>query len=175
VNDTVRGTVLVAAELTSALQAGTYYAFSISVLPGLRLGDPRVFVATMQQINVAIINQWFMASFLGAPLLAAVGIALHLGGRPGLGLTIAAFVFALATAVITMALNVPLNNALMVAGDPTAIADPAAVVARFDAPWMRWNTIRAITSTVAVGCLAWALVLHGRASTEVLSATSVAG
>jgi uncharacterized membrane protein len=84
-------------------------------------------------------------------------------------------VFALATAVITMALNVPLNNALMVAGDPTAIADPAAVVARFDAPWMRWNTIRAITSTVAVGCLAWALVLHGRASTEVLSATSVAG
>lgn len=158
--DTLRGAVLIAAALACALQAGVYYAFSCSVLPGLRLGDPRVFVAAMQQINVAIINPWFVASFLGAPLLAGVGMALHLGGRPGLGATIAAFVFALVTAVITIALNVPLNDALAAAGDPTAIADPVDVVTRFDSAWTLWNTVRAITSTASVGCLAWALMVR---------------
>jgi hypothetical protein len=30
------------------------------------------------------------------------------------------------------------------------------------ARWIAWDIVRAIASTVAFGCLAWALVLHGR-------------
>jgi uncharacterized membrane protein len=161
--DAIRGTGLVAAALASALQAGVYYAFACSVIPGLNRGDPRVFVAAMQQINLAIINPWFMLTFLGAPLVAALAAVLSYG-RPGFAWALAGFVLAAATFLITIALNVPLNNALGAAGDASTLADPAAVVAAFEPGWSRWNTVRALTSTAALGCLSWALVVFGRAS-----------
>ena len=38
-----------------------------------------------------------------------------------------------------------------------------AVRERFDeTKWVRWNLVRAVATTVAFGCLTWALVLHGR-------------
>jgi uncharacterized membrane protein len=163
--ETIRGAALMAAALMAALQAGLYYAFSCAVLPGLDRGDPRTLVAAMQQINVAIINPWFLVTFLGAPLLAALAAALSLGADNRRVLIWAALgaVFAVATFVITMALNVPLNDALDAAGNPDQVPDPAAVSAAFASAWTRWNTVRAVTSTIGVACLAWALVEHGQA------------
>nr|BFE81336.1 hypothetical protein GCM10020093_039370 [Planobispora longispora] len=68
------------------------------------------------------------------------------------------------TFVVTAAVNVPLNNAIDAAGDPAAIADPAAVRAAFETRWVRWNVVRAVSSTAALACLAWALVLYGGAT-----------
>jgi hypothetical protein len=46
---------------------------------------------------------------------------------------------------------------------PDGIADLSAVRGAFhETRWIAWNVVRAIVSTVAFGCLAWALVLHGR-------------
>ena len=76
--------VIVLAVLTSALQAGTYYAWASGVMPGLARTDDRTFVHTMQQMNVAIVNPVFLASFLGAPVLAVVAVFLADGdARPG--------------------------------------------------------------------------------------------
>ena len=73
-----------------------------------------------------------------------------------------AFVLYMATVVITLAVNVLLNNPLKGAGDQHRIADPAAVRRRFNEPrWAAWNLARTLLSTAAFGCLAWALVLHG--------------
>jgi uncharacterized membrane protein len=67
--------------------------------------------------------------------------------------------------VITMAVNVPLNNAIKAAGDPGSIADLADVRARFgEARWVRWNHVRTVLCTTAFGLLAWALVEFGRAA-----------
>ena len=78
-------------------------------------------------------------------------------------------VAAVAAAVLiafTLAVNVPLNDQLKAAGDPDRIADLAAVRERFnEARWVGWNLVRAIASTVAFGCLSWALVLYGRTVT----------
>ena len=64
--------------------------------------------------------------------------------------------------VVTIAINVPLNDEIKAAGDPSRI-DVAAVRERFhEVRWVSWNIFRAVASTVAFGCLAWALVLHGR-------------
>jgi len=42
--------------------------------------------------------------------------------------------------IITMAVNVPLNDALRVAGDPARIGDLAAVRQHFhEARWSAWN------------------------------------
>ena len=29
-------------------------------------------------------------------------------------------------------------------------------------PWVAWNVVRAVAATLAFGCLAWVLMLHGR-------------
>jgi len=57
---------------------------------------------------------------------------------------------------------VPLNDRLDAAGDPGRIGDLHAVRDRFEAAWVRANAIRTLACTLAFGCLAWALVLHGR-------------
>jgi uncharacterized membrane protein len=76
-----------------------------------------------------------------------------------------ALILYLVVFVITIGVNVPLNDAIKAAGDPDRIADLAMVRERFDeARWVRWNNVRTLASTAAFGCLAWALVLFGRAT-----------
>jgi uncharacterized membrane protein len=159
-----RSGALVAATITTGLMAGLYYAYACSVMPGLSRTDDRTFITAMQQINVAIINPWFFVSFFGALVLTALAVVLHLRGdeRAVLPWIAAALVLYIATLVITIGFNGALNNELAAAGDPDRIADLAAVRERFEASWVRWNIARAVASTVALGCLTWALVLHGR-------------
>jgi uncharacterized membrane protein len=71
----VRGPVLLAATLVAGLQAGTYFTWATGVMPGLAKVDDRTFVHAMQQMNIAIVNPVFLATFLGAPLLAGATIA----------------------------------------------------------------------------------------------------
>jgi uncharacterized membrane protein len=76
---------------------------------------------------------------------------------------VAALVLYLAAFVITIAVNVPLNDAIKAAGDPDRISDLAGVRERFDeARWAAWNLVRVVTSLGAFACLAWALVVFGR-------------
>jgi uncharacterized membrane protein len=159
-----RGVVLVAATMTTGLIAGLFYAYACSVMPALGRAGDRTFVEAMQRINTAILNGWFFVCFLGAPVLAVLAAVLHLseGHRPALPWIVAAIVLYGATLAITAAVNVPLNNVLDAAGAPDRIADLAAVRERFETTWVRWNLVRAVTSTAAFGCLTWALVLYGR-------------
>jgi uncharacterized membrane protein len=91
-------------------------------------------------------------------VLAALAVAVHVGrGGTAMMCTVAGFFLALATVVITAALNVPLNDALAAAGDPDGIVDLAGVWAAFLDAWPRWNGVRTATSTAALGRIAWAL------------------
>jgi uncharacterized membrane protein len=146
------GVVLVAALVAAGLIAGLFYAYACSVLPGLARGDDKTFVEAMRGINIAIVNPVFMLTFLGAPLLAGVAVFLNLGSR-SLPWVIAGFVFLLAMVVITGVVNIPLNNALESGGD-----DYAAVRARFETVWVRWNVLRALVSTAGFGCLVAAVL-----------------
>lgn len=145
---------LTAAIVLGGLQAGTYYTWASGVMPGLGRVDDRNFVHAMQQMNVAIVNPVFIASFLGAPALAAAAVLTTSG--PARGWAIAGAGLAVATVVITGALNVPLNNALEAAGPVDAIRDLGAVRADFESSWRRWNVARTLTSTASVACLALA-------------------
>jgi uncharacterized membrane protein len=49
--------------------------------------------------------------------------------------------------------NIPLNNALDSGGD-----DYAAVRAKFETVWVRWNVVRAVVSTAGFGCLVAAVL-----------------
>jgi uncharacterized membrane protein len=147
----VTGIVIVLAALANGLQAGTYYTWASGVMPGLAQTDDRTFVHAMQRMNVAIVNPVFLASFLGAPVLAVAALVVADGdARPW---AVAAAVGAVATLVITFGGNIPLNNALDAAGPVDQVPDHGAVRAAFESRWVRLNAVRAVTSTVALGCL----------------------
>jgi uncharacterized membrane protein len=114
-----RAAALVVATVTMGLMAGLFYAFSIAVMPGLARSGDRAFVEAMQRINVAILNGWFALGFAGALLFTALAAVLHLGpdGRPALPWIAAALVLYGAALVITFRVNVPLNDALVAAGE----------------------------------------------------------
>lgn len=156
-------TTLVAATIAMGLAAGLFYSFATAVMVGLRRTDNRTFVSAMQWINATIVNGWFAISFFGALILTGAAAALHVRGegRPVLVWIVVALVLYATTFIITIAVNVPLNNALAASGAPDRAADLAGVRERFEAKWVRWNIARAATSTAAFGCLTWALLLRG--------------
>jgi uncharacterized membrane protein len=156
-----------AATITLGLMAGVFGLYTHTIMPGLRQTDDRTFVAAFQQIDRAIINPWFLTSYLGALVFTLLAATLHLAERVRAVLpwVLAALVLYLAVFIITFVVNVPRNDALKAAGDPDQISDLAEVRERFDeVRWARWNLVRTLASTVAFGCLAWALVVYGGTS-----------
>jgi uncharacterized membrane protein len=163
--------LLVATTVATGLLAGFFYSYACSVMPGLARADDRTLVDGMQQINEAILNPVFFLTFMGAPALnLATWLVLRRTRRRdvrshddeavrwilvGLGLSLLGF-------VVTMALNVPLNDDLAAAGDPARIADIAKVRDDFLAPWVAWNIVRAVAITGSFVALVWSLVLRGR-------------
>jgi uncharacterized membrane protein len=162
---TLRAISLLGATITMGLVAGVFALFAHTIMPGLRNTDDHTFVAAFQSIDRAIVNPWFMASaFLGALLFTIAALVLNLGhaALPWIAVALASYVVAF---VVTLAVNVPLNDAIKAAGDPDRIGDLASVRDRFhEARWAAWNLVRVLTSTGAFGCLAWALVLYGRST-----------
>jgi uncharacterized membrane protein len=156
---------LLAATLSTGLGAGVFVLYAHTIMPGLGTTDDGTFVAAFQSIDRAVLNTWFIGgSFFGALVFGVVASASSIG-RPELPWTAAATVLWGIAVVITIAVNVPLNDALKAAGPPDAITDLAAVRAAFDeARWRVWNLVRVALTTVSFGLLAWALVVHGRAS-----------
>jgi uncharacterized membrane protein len=162
----LRGVSLIAAALTMGFMTGVFLLYANTIMPGLARTDDRTFVGAFQSIDRAIINPLFMTGFFGALLFTGLAAALHLraDGRSVLPWVLAAFILYLAVFVITIVINVPLNDGIKAAGEPDRIADLAAVRGRFnEAKWVRWNMVRAVATPAALACLAWALVQYGRA------------
>ena len=156
---------LLAATVASGLLTGVYLLYAHTVMPGLRTLDDRAFIGAFQALDRAIVNPWFMATgFLGTPVLAAVALA-RTWGKPAAAWVATALVLVVVAMVVTARVHLPRNDALKAAGDPSTLDDPAGVRSTFDeALWVRWNRVRAVTSLVATCCLAWGLVLTGRAT-----------
>ncbi|MFK0235494.1 anthrone oxygenase family protein [Streptomyces vinaceus] len=162
--DIARLAVLIAATVLVGLTAGLFFAFDVSVMPALRRSDDRTLIQVMQRVNVAIVNGLFLTAFLGSLLLTALALVLHLASGAGSVAPplIAALVAYVLQLVVTGRVNIPLNNALDRAGPVERIADPAAVRRAFESRWVPANHWRTLLCTIALGCLAWALVLSSR-------------
>ncbi|MFJ8863472.1 DUF1772 domain-containing protein [Streptomyces sp. NPDC102451] len=159
---TLQTAVLLASAGGAALMAGLFCAFSYAVMPGLARGEDRAFVRTMQHINRAIINGWFLTPFLlPLPLLVLATVLAVKGHSPGaLPWIVAALVLHGAAFLVTGTRNVPLNDALdKVPADaaPDLLREARAA---FEDRWVMWNTVRAVLHTASFGVLLWALHLH---------------
>jgi uncharacterized membrane protein len=157
--DFFRGGTLLLATVLTGLIAGLFYAWSVSVMPGLAKTDDRTYLGALQGMNRAILNGWFFLSFMGALIVTAVAALLHLRteSRGVLLWIVIGLVLYIAVLAITFRVNVPLNNELD-AANLDQLANPADLRARFESTWVRWNVIRALLNTAAFGSLCYALV-----------------
>lgn len=160
----LRLTTLMGAILTMGMVAGAFALYAHAIMPGLRKTDDRTFVAAFQQLDRAIINPWFMITAFGGALVLTLAAGIANRGTTAFPWIAAAFGLYLVAVIVTIAVNVPMNDAIKAAGDPASI-DVAQVRAQFDeARWAAWNLLRVATSVPAFGLLTWALVLCGRAT-----------
>ncbi|MGO4458447.1 DUF1772 domain-containing protein [Streptomyces sp. M-16] len=158
------GFLLGLATVLVGLMAGLFFAFDISVMPGLAASDDRTYVTAMQHFNAAIDgNGLFGTVFLLAPLSAAASAVVEFrGGRRRVALCAGAAAAAyLVVLVITFTVNIPLNNELAAVGD-AAKATAFPVLDKFKGTWVTTNIIRTLLCTAALTALARALLLHGR-------------
>jgi uncharacterized membrane protein len=135
--------MILASALGSGLVAGTFFAFSTFVMAAFARLPPPQGIAAMQSINIAVISPWFMMVFLGMVLLS-VGLVVSAYWRwskEGTGFLLAGAVLYLLSFEITIAFNVPLNDALA-AVDP-ASAQAATMWTDYVSRWTTWNTLLA--------------------------------
>ena len=151
------------AAIGAGLTAGIFYAFSTFVMAGLGRIAPEQGIAAMNSINVTVINPWFMAVFLGTPVLSVILIimALFKWSEPGSQLIIAAsLIYIVGSFLVTMIFNVPLNDALAAAAP--ASSEGAALWARYLKEWTWWNHVRTALPLAAMVLFIIALVVQSR-------------
>jgi uncharacterized membrane protein len=151
----------IAAALGSGLIAGVFFAFSTSVMSALgRLPSDQGMTA-MQHVNVIIINPLFLGVFLGTAFVCAVltVVSLIRWDRGSMFVLAGAALYLVGSILVTMAINVPMNNALMAArpDDPNS----ADLWANYLSNWTFWNHIRAAASLCAAAAFTIALVRPG--------------
>jgi uncharacterized membrane protein len=143
-----------ATALGSGLVAGVFFAFSNFVMRALgRIPAPEGMRA-MQEINVTVINRWFMTALFGTGVacLAVIVVALaEWEGSYGPYLVIAGALYVVGTVAVTMAFNVPRNEALARV-DPEG-PEGAQVWRRYLVEWTAWNTVRMVASLATTAAL----------------------
>jgi uncharacterized membrane protein len=137
------------AALACALVAGLFLGFSSFVMRALGERPPAEGIAVMQAINRVILRSAFIALFLLATLLAvALGLLALLDWTPASPWLLAgALLQALGSFGVTLAGNVPLNEALARAEPRNAAG--AALWADYLRRWTRWNHLRTAAGIAA--------------------------
>jgi uncharacterized membrane protein len=143
-----------ATALGAAISAGVFFAFSTFVMAALGQIPAPEGIRAMQRINITVINPWFMTALFGTAVVSlAVAIAALLDWDDGYGpyLVIAAVVYVVGCIGVTMAFNVPRNNALAAAEAESV--EGAELWRRYLVEWTAWNTVRTIACLATTGLL----------------------
>ncbi|GAA0472482.1 hypothetical protein GCM10010361_40860 [Streptomyces olivaceiscleroticus] len=163
------GPLLAASALTMGLMAGLFFAFDVSVMPGLARSDAATYVQAMQNFNAVIDGSGlFGLIFVGALLTAGVAAFYEYrqGRRSVAGWVIAATACYVVVLILTVGVNIPLNNQLARV-DNADKTHALSIISDFKGTWETANIARTLLCTAALGLLTRALVLYGRATSYV--------
>jgi len=159
----VRTLTLAGATLTTGLIAGVFYAYAVSVNLGLAGQPDAGYVATMQAINERIQNPLFFLSFFGAVLFLLAALAAH-SPRPRSSrfwlIALASALYVGGGFLLTVFVNVPLNEALARVALEAFPGELARARAAYEGPWVFWNGVRTVFSFVAFLALVCACLLR---------------
>lgn len=145
-----------------ALAGGVFFAFSSFVMTGLERLPPAAGVAAMQSINRAAVSPAFMAALFGTGAACAgvaVWSAVDEGEVPTAWVAAGAALYLVGAIGVTIARNVPLNDALA-ALDPAGPAAPARWRGYLRG-WTAWNHLRAASCLGGAALLAAAALRGG--------------
>jgi uncharacterized membrane protein len=140
--------------LGAAVAGGVFFAFSNFVMRALGRIPAAEGIRAMQEINVTVINPWFMTALFGTGVGCLAVIVVTLAdweSSYGPYLVAAGAVYVVGTVVVTMALNVPRNEALArvePGGD-----EGVAVWGRYLVEWTRWNSVRTFASLATTAAM----------------------
>lgn len=149
---------------------GFFYAWVCSTMWGLDDADPRVSISAMQAMNGSVRNGVFFPVFFLTPVV--LGLAAMLAWRErrrmsGRLLAAAAVVYLLGGLVLTMAVNVPMNETLATVTVPSDMEQARVIWSDYSGRWQLFNQLRTVASGVALGLVGAALVvLHRRSGQE---------
>ncbi len=105
--------VLFTTTVLSALSAGFFFAWSVSVILGTKKVGDFTYLEVMQSINREILNPAFFTIFFGSLLALILNTYFQFHTKPAFWLSLgAAAVYLFGTFGVTAFGNVPLNNAL---------------------------------------------------------------
>lgn len=140
--------IFVSLSLSAAI-FGFFYAWVCSTMWGLDAADPRVAIKAMQAMNASVRNSVFAPAFFGTPFALALTAVLCFTRQHRKG----AIAFALASALylclgllLTVYVNVPMNEALAAVAVPDDVAAAGAIWQNYSGPWQFWNQVRTIAS-----------------------------
>jgi len=146
-------TILIITTLFMGLMAGLFYAWSISVTPGLaHIGDQN-YLAAFQSMNRAILNPVFFIVFMGLvillPLLSYLNY--NTASQPQfMYILISTVLYLGGCMLVTMFGNVPMNNTLEVLQIDTMTPEQmAAFRLGFESKWNQLNMIRTMSCSMS--------------------------
>lgn len=154
--------------LAYALVAGVFLAFSDFIMRSLSLTGGTGGVEAMQVINREVFRWVFMALFLGmAPVSALIaGYAwIGLSGSAATLIGIAAVVYLFVCFGVTVAFNVPMNQAL--AGmELSSEATRDYWLQSYVPRWTLWNSVRTAAAALSAGLLLFGLLWMAQGHTQ---------
>lgn len=150
-------TVIIVAAIGAAAVGGIFFAFSTFIMRSLGERPAAEGMAAMVAINRVILRSLFMPVFLGTALLCLI-LAVYGGfvrSEASGWLLTGALVYLAGCIWVTMAFNVPMNNALDRAAPA---ADNEALWKDYLVRWTRWNHVRTLACLGAAALFIVALV-----------------
>jgi uncharacterized membrane protein len=145
--------------IACAAMGGVFFAFSSFVMRALARMPPAQAVAAMQSINIVAVTPVFMIALFGtAATCVVVGIGAVTdwqGVRSGYLLT-GSLSYVIGSIAMTIACNVPLNNAL--AGLDPKSSDALEFWPAYVRQWTAWNHVRTVAGLLAAALLALAIM-----------------
>ena len=154
--------LIVCTAIACAAMGGVFFAFSSFVMQGLKALPSAQGITAMQSINVTAVTPIFMTALFGtaaACLALLVSAAIEWRDTVGGYLIAGSLSYLVGTIGVTIAFNVPLNNALA-AADPSS-ADTQLLWMKYLQSWTAWNHVRAMSGLVAAALLMWSVVRGG--------------
>lgn len=145
---------------------GFFYAWICSTMWGLDAIDPRIAIAAMQGMNASVRNIVFAPAFFGTPfvLLATAAVCwINAYRSAGMGFALGGVVYLFAGMLLTISVNVPMNEALGQLAVPDEIAAAQAIWDDYSPRWQVWNITRTIASGVSLLAVGWGIFALGRA------------
>ena len=149
---TLRFFVLASLLLNGAI-FGFFYAWVCSTMWGLDTAKPAVAIEAMQAMNASVRNAVFAPAFFGTPVVLFITAALAFQAgfrRPAAAFAGAAVIYFAGGLLLTLSVNVPMNEALARVVVPSDSAEAERVWRAYSDPWKFWNTFRTVASGISL-------------------------